>query len=240
MTSTAKYRVRLVFLRLLWDGLAGLAACLLKGSILWCLSFGAFAPAAAQVYEIPFASKANRIELTVANSAQKDGSAILVTATEVPGWIVMSRREATIEGLRAGGEQTVLFSFDAKEDTPAGTEGTLRFTISENGRPLAGRAYRLKSGAPRSFELLANYPNPFNPTTTITYQLPQASRVSIRVFDVLGRQVAQLLDGNVEAGRHTLRWEASGYASGLYIYRMVARGQHGGEFIQQKKMLLIK
>ena len=88
---------------------------------------------------------------------------------------------------------------------------------------------------PESFALEANYPNPFNPVTTIRFALPEASRVRIQVFDLLGREVALLVDGNLSAGRHEVVFDARGLASGHYIYRMNA-----GSFEQHRSMILMK
>jgi hypothetical protein len=88
---------------------------------------------------------------------------------------------------------------------------------------------------PAEFVLLQNYPNPFNPTTTITYDLPMRSRVTLKIFNVLGQEVATLIDGEVEMGRHELRWDASGLANGVYFYRLQAGG-----LVENKKMLLLR
>lgn len=89
--------------------------------------------------------------------------------------------------------------------------------------------------SPEQFTLSNNYPNPFNPTTVISYQLPVTSHVTLKVFDMLGREVASLVNGRVSAGQYEVQFDASNLSSGLYIYRLQA-----GEFIQTKKMLLIK
>jgi PKD repeat protein len=73
---------------------------------------------------------------------------------------------------------------------------------------------------PSTFELSQNYPNPFNPRTTITFALPESGETQLAVFDILGRRVAVLLDGPQEAGPHHVVWDASGMASGVYLYRL--------------------
>ena len=79
---------------------------------------------------------------------------------------------------------------------------------------------------PERTELLPNYPNPFNPATTLAYRLPQTSAVRLEVYDVLGRRVATLLDGVMqEAGSHTFTLDASSWASGLYFYTLEAANQ---------------
>ena len=78
---------------------------------------------------------------------------------------------------------------------------------------------------PNSIILAQNYPNPFNPTTQITYELPQAEHVRLEVYDMTGRQLATLVDGQVSAGSHTVSFDAQNLASGVYIYRLQAGGQ---------------
>jgi predicted outer membrane repeat protein len=91
------------------------------------------------------------------------------------------------------------------------------------------------AGMPRAFELWQNYPNPFNPMTIISYQLPVASQVSLKVFDVLGREVATLVERQQEAGRYQVPFNAANMTSGVYFYTLRA-----GNFLQTRKMLLVK
>ncbi len=94
---------------------------------------------------------------------------------------------------------------------------------------------------PSDFALHQNYPNPFNPATTISFELPLKSSVEIAIYDVLGRKVRTLVDEVMEAGRYRIQVDMSGYASGVYFYRMVAKPVGGGDkFISVKKMLLVK
>ncbi len=92
-----------------------------------------------------------------------------------------------------------------------------------------------ESVVPASFTLDQNYPNPFNPTTVIRYQLPAASQVQLAVFDMLGRQVGELVNEKKEAGSYEVKFDASGLASGVYFYRIKA-----GNFVQTKKLLLVR
>jgi aminopeptidase N len=89
--------------------------------------------------------------------------------------------------------------------------------------------------APLSFGLDQNYPNPFNPLTTIRYELPYRSAVRLNVYNTLGQEVAQLVHGEIEAGTHEVRFDASGLSSGVYFYRLVA-----GELTQTRMLLLIR
>lgn len=88
---------------------------------------------------------------------------------------------------------------------------------------------------PQTLELAQNYPNPFNPTTRIVYQIPKASEVKLKVYDMLGREVETLVSGVQQAGRYEVIFNASRLASGVYFYRLKA-----GSFIETKKMLLVK
>jgi len=73
---------------------------------------------------------------------------------------------------------------------------------------------------PDNYSLGQNFPNPFNAVTHVAFGLPEASRISIRVFDIAGREVATLVSGNLEAGNHTAVWNAEGFNSGVYLLKM--------------------
>ncbi len=96
---------------------------------------------------------------------------------------------------------------------------------------------------PAQFGLLQNYPNPFNPTTIISYQLSVNSFVTLRVYDVLGRQVKTLINERQTAGSHSATFNAAGLSSGVYFYRLVAESAEGGQagmHRDTKKLLLLK
>jgi hypothetical protein len=87
---------------------------------------------------------------------------------------------------------------------------------------------------PTSFSL-TNYPNPFNPSTTIRYGLPRNATVHLTVFHSLGQEVAELVNGEVEAGYHEVRFDASSLSSGVYFYRLRA-----DDFVETQRLLLLK
>ncbi|MBL0062622.1 MAG: VCBS repeat-containing protein, partial [bacterium] len=92
-----------------------------------------------------------------------------------------------------------------------------------------------QSIVPLNYELSSNYPNPFNPMTQIRFGLPEAQNVKLTVYDVTGREVARLVDGSFGAGYHTVTFDATNLASGLYLYRIEA-----GDFVSSRKMILMK
>ncbi len=109
-----------------------------------------------------------------------------------------------------------------------------RFTIKANSKTSVSNEQ--VAGLPQAVELQQNYPNPFNPTTSIAFGLPESGTVRLEVFDVLGRKVSTLLNGeNKIAGRHSVTFDARNLSSGMYIYRL-----QSGNTVITKKLTLIK
>jgi hypothetical protein len=92
----------------------------------------------------------------------------------------------------------------------------------------------------KEFTLSQNYPNPFNPSTTINFSLAVDSKVSLKIFDVLGQEVATLINGQMAAGSQKVSFDASSLNSGVYFYRIDASGIDGQKFSSVKKMILTK
>ena len=98
---------------------------------------------------------------------------------------------------------------------------------------------------PTVYVLSQNFPNPFNPSTTINYQLPEASSVTITIYNTLGQEVKRLINESQIAGYYSVQWNGANYdnravSSGMYIYRIEAAGGKGSKFTQVKKMILLK
>ena len=125
--------------------------------------------------------------------------------------------------------------------------------MSPNGRPLlivanevsgtittiqlsaTASVERLSDARPSGYVLEQNYPNSFNPSTTIRYAIPQPAQVSLKVYDVLGREVATLVNARQSAGVYVANFDATALPSGMYFYRLQA-----GSFSETRKMMLIK
>lgn len=88
---------------------------------------------------------------------------------------------------------------------------------------------------PNDYTLFQNYPNPFNPSTNIKFSLPKASNVRLTIYDAIGREVRTLINNELNAGTHTIQWNASNLASGIYLYKIEA-----GDYVKVNKMLLLK
>ncbi len=88
---------------------------------------------------------------------------------------------------------------------------------------------------PETFSLDRAYPNPFNPTTTLSFAIPVDSEVSLSVYNLQGREVSTLIDANMDAGYHSVVWNADSYSSGVYFVKIVA-----GSYISSQKLMLIK
>ena len=119
-----------------------------------------------------------------------------------------------------------------------GAEGQASSSAKMAGGAAAGAAEidaESSSERPEKAELKSNYPNPFNPVTTIEYILPEEAEVRLEIYDILGRRVAVLEDGLQQAGTHQIQWDASVFSSGTYIYRLEA-----GAFTETRQMMLVK
>lgn len=199
-----------------------------------------FGLSAQTVYELPFASQDNTIELAIENTGSLTLDNITVSVQSRPVWISFSSNEAIINHLEGSSEKPVSFAFSVDKTAPVGKEHALTFLINGPRGQAWTKTITVTISAPERFELFQNYPNPFNPTTTISYQLSSPGRVRLVVYNLLGQEVARLVDAEREAGFHQGLWDASSLASGLYIYRITATDKSGNKVIQNKTMSLVK
>lgn len=101
----------------------------------------------------------------------------------------------------------------------------------------------LNNGIPQKFELENNFPNPFNPSTTIKFGIPEAGKVTLKIYDAIGKEVATLTENKLEAGNYQYNWNATGLTSGMYFYKLVSVSTNGNtkhNISQVKKMILLK
>jgi photosystem II stability/assembly factor-like uncharacterized protein len=123
--------------------------------------------------------------------------------------------------------------------SPSASDGN--FSIADPSITSVNLSTTVDAITPKEFSLKQNYPNPFNPTTRIEFTIPQQATVTIKIFSVLGQEVAHLADNQpFSAGAYALTFDGTNLGSGLYFYQFVARSTDGKAFIQVKKMLLTK
>ena len=118
------------------------------------------------------------------------------------------------------------------------SDGVIDLIVDEEERQTAGtrESFDFKDlTTPKTYELSQNYPNPFNPSTTIEFTVPKDAAVTLKIYDVLGKEVATLVNEQKPTGTYIVNWNASNFSSGLYFYKLTA-----GEFNQTKKMFMVK
>ncbi len=142
---------------------------------------------------------------------------------------------ATLGFVRGAGTTTEAQSYSFVDASASGRVFYRLKQVDFDGQFEYSNIIEVNAGTPKTFALEQNYPNPFNPSTAISYQLPVASTVSLKVFDMLGKEVATLVNARQEAGAYTVNFNANTLSSGVYFYRLQA-----GNFVQTRKMLLVK
>jgi hypothetical protein len=155
---------------------------------------------------------------------------ILVDTLNWTGWKLVATSIAPVPTTAA----RQFAGFVIKQLSGGRTSGTVYFDDLGVGQGVTSAGGALPE-IPVAFALLQNYPNPFNPATSIRYQVPEVSDVKLVVYDILGREVATLVDTRKPVGNYTVQFDAAGLASGVYLYRLQA-----GSFVQTRKMVLVK
>jgi hypothetical protein len=169
---------------------------------------------------------------------------IIDSEADVGGWPVLNSLPAPIDTDHDGmpDDWELAHQLDPNKPDDRNLIGPNGYTMVETylnqlvyGNPSTETEVAKQESRPTQFALEQNYPNPFNPTTAISYQLSALSWVELKIFDVLGREVATLVNDVRPAGVYTQRWDGSACPSGVYLYQLKA-----GQFEQTKKMILIK
>ncbi|MGE5796425.1 MAG: T9SS type A sorting domain-containing protein, partial [Ignavibacteria bacterium] len=185
------------------------------------------------------------VELTSfsASSSYKDIKLQWTTATETNNRGFSIERKSknenswkTVAFVNGRGTTTALTNYSyTDKNVPAGIYNYRLKQTDFDGRFEYSKTVEFEVNVPKKFALEQNYPNPFNPATIINYQIPQDGLVTLKIYDVLGREVKSLINEYKGAGRYEVKFDASSLSSGTYIYRLKAN-----DFILSKKMLLVK
>jgi len=192
-------------------------------------------------YDVQPGTKGNKINLTMVNMSETNSlENIRIKPVDFPGDIIVFKtKNQLIKLIDAKKESEVVFQFDINRNAPVNTKDTLRFSITGNNNVSAQKEIILNFTAPKEYRLEQNYPNPFNPSTKIQYQLPFNSKVTLKIYDILGEEVQTLVNEVQDAGFKEVLFNGSNYASGIYIYRITASNK-GNTFSSVKKMVMVK
>jgi photosystem II stability/assembly factor-like uncharacterized protein/pimeloyl-ACP methyl ester carboxylesterase len=185
------------------------------------------------------------VELT-SFTASTDSDKILLnwqTATEVNNYgfdverrIIEKTEWSKIAFIQGNGTSNIPHNYSYTDHSLTSGSYVYRLKqIDNNGKIKYSQETEVTFKVPRVFALSQNYPNPFNPTTVINYQLPVNSFVTLKIYDVLGREIATLINGKQNAGYYKASFNASSLSSGVYFYRLQA-----GSFTETKKLILLR
>jgi len=198
------------------------------------------AGSAAKPWDVPFASKGNSIALTVSNDSHVEAAEVTATLMDMPEWLEFESTSLTLKDIPPGESKDAEFCFGVSRKAPVGQACRI---IAEIASP-TGQRWRkeivVQVLPPREYKLYDNFPNPFNPSTKLAFELPKTTHVRLSIYDMIGREVRSLADCSYPAGYTEIVWDGrngSGaeVASGVYFCR-IATEQWGSV----KKMMRLK
>lgn len=227
-------------LKMMYAGRAAVLLILFAGSSFAQISNAASNSPTGQVWEIPFGSTGNTISLNIQNSSSLEAKNVSVTFNEIPSWLEFKSSTAVIKSIASNSSGDAEFTFSVDRKAPVGRDTTLTATISSADGQSWTKEIQISVGAPKDYKLYNNFPNPFNPTTKIAFDLPKASHVSLVIYDVLGREVAEITNQNYPPGYNEITWNGLNrngeqVSSGVYFYRIST-----GRWSAVKKMMMLK
>jgi hypothetical protein len=201
------------------------------------------APQQASVYLVGIDSKDNRIILSVANASLTTAiDSLRVRLERHPAAVSVSQPLKIVHNILPGKESDCEFMFSIDRTAKPNAQDTLDFTVSDGRTIMGWETIVIKYKGPGEYLLEQNFPNPFNPATKIYYQLPFPSRVTLKLYDILGREVKSLFDGSQDAGYQESTFDGTNSSTGVYFLRMVAESTAGPKtrYVNVKKMLFVK
>jgi hypothetical protein len=199
--------------------------------------------AAQNSYSIQLGVKNNQIVLELSNiSLTESANNLEVKLIKNSNHLTFNQTEKMIANITQGEETEATFTFDAEYNIEKTEADTIEFMITDLAYRQAGnksvyltKQFILQYALPTEFKLEQNYPNPFNPETRIRYQVSSISPVTLKIYDILGNEVTTLVNEQKELGYYEVDFNASQFASGVYIYRLQA-----GSYVSTKKMMVLK
>ena len=153
-----------------------------------------------QFWQIPFGSTDNTISLSVQNNSSTSAKNVSVKFNNVPSWIEFKANAFLIKTIAANSAGDAEFTFSIDKKAPVGKDTTLTATICTSDGQLWTKEIKVEVAAPTDYKLYDNFPNPFNPSTKIGFELPKDSHVKLIIYDIVGREVTQIADADYPAG----------------------------------------
>ena len=202
---------------------------------------------AQNLYQVEPGMKGNKIILTIENaSTSLNIDELKITEVNNSKFIEMKVDEYRITDIEQSSEKEVEIKFDVMIEAPIEKKDTLNFQLTDNKGETWSKEIILEYTPPKEYALYQNYPNPFNPSTTIKYSIPsnvksEMSNTKLIVYDILGREVATLVNKKQKPGNYEVQFDAQStrggqaLASGTYFYRISA-----GSFVKTMKFVLLK
>ena len=188
------------------------------------------------VYEVTPGTKSNQIILSLSNISEiTNAENVSVKLLKSSSYLQFNQDEQVIKRIDAKGETDAAFSFNIKREAPVNAKDSVEFLITDNKTVFQKKLFILDYTAPENYMLEQNFPNPFNPVTTIQYQLPVDTKVTLKVYDILGAEVTTLVNEIQQAGYKEVQFDASELSSGVYVYRLVV-----SNYISTKKLMVVK
>jgi hypothetical protein len=190
-------------------------------------------------YELIPGTKGNEITLQLSNiSGSESADNLEIKVINRSDHLVFNNSDETVNKIETSSEKEVTFIFDVKYNTNVNTEDTLEFLITNNKNIFIKKSFIFNYTAPKSYALEQNFPNPFNPSTKIRYTVPDLGsnlQVILKIYDILGKEIATLVNEKQAPGYKEIDFNGSNLASGVYFYSIEA-----GDFRAVRKMMLMK
>ncbi|MFN3694802.1 MAG: T9SS type A sorting domain-containing protein [Ignavibacterium sp.] len=193
-------------------------------------------PSEMSVYQLTPGTKNNQLILELFNQSETlVANNIKVILEKVPSNLVFTSDIQELTSLQPSELKEIKMSFDVLRNINSLAEDTLMIIITGSDNISYGKSFIFNYSTPKEFNLEQNYPNPFNPLTKIRYEVPIKSKISLKVFDILGRELINLVDQIQDAGYYEIDFNASELSSGIYFSRL-----ESDSFMKTIKMSLVK
>ncbi len=194
----------------------------------------------AQGYEIPYNSKDNSLALTVENTAAVAAKNVTVEIQNTQSWLKLESSKIMLKDILSKQSKDAEFLFSVERFAPIGKEQKIKALIKTSDGQAWTKEIAFTISPPKEFHLYDNFPNPFNPTTKIAFELPVVSKVKLVIYDALGREVRTLTDDEYPSGYIELTWDGRSetgtmVSSGVYFYRIST-----SKWNSVKKMVLLR